>query len=222
MSLLVFAAIVAVVMTQFSPLDWSGADAQNVSAIGEQGSTIVPDGAAENVQVTTTTVGLTTVVPGPTTVDPTPFASGFAPVSPEGTLQGEVSGTPGDPPISSDLQIDAIVRPTNSWINIFGETALLGGKPVQIGDVISAFDSDGTLSGQFVITTERKYGLMAVYIDDPTTELDEGISPGGQISFKINGFPAFALEADNPQWIANGMLLQLDLTADISSVAAVE
>ena len=138
------------------------------------------------------------------------------PVPPEPTPAAQLA--PSEPSVDDPADPEPQLHPTLSWINVYGEVALLRGEPVQPGDVITAYDSQGTLSGMFVVELEGKYGLMPVYQDDPSTEIDEGTVPGDQLSFKINGLPALVLGGDPPIWNASGTLLKLNLTAGQTAV----
>jgi LysM repeat protein len=103
--------------------------------------------------------------------------------------------------------------PTNEWVNFYGLNTLLNGAPVPPGAVITAYDPQGVLCGQFVVHTAGRYGVMPVYRDDPMTATDEGASPGDTITFRINGLPATALGPGLPRWTANGDVIQVELSA---------
>lgn len=122
-----------------------------------------------------------------------------------------VPSDPLDPSGTSENSLT--LRPTFSWANVFGDSSTVNGRPINQGDVITAFDPSGTLIGRFTVSSEGQFGLMAVYEDDPTTVADEGAEPGDQITFMINGLPAAVVGPHDPVWTANGALLMLNLTA---------
>ncbi len=154
------------------------------------------------------------------------------PVSPDDTL---VFGAPAEPPVEVSEPVPQPVEvieeviepvfpatpeprttliPTFSWFNVYGDDVRVGNRPVQPGDVITAYDSDGNLSGRFAVTDEGRFGLMAVYYDDPATEVDEGMGEGDAITFKINGQPANVPSLEQPKWNANTTLLYVNLEAE--------
>jgi len=55
-----------------------------------------------------------------------------------------------------------------------------------IGAIITAYDADGTLSGNFTITTAGQFS-MGIHGDDPGTGEDEGAEDGDIITFYIDG-----------------------------------
>jgi hypothetical protein len=81
-------------------------------------------------------------------------------------------------------------------------TTIFNGKPLRVGDVITAFDSSGVLCGVHLV---KNAGLYAVVVtgDDPETVQDEGASAGEMISFKINNQSATVLSG-NPIWNGGG------------------
>jgi hypothetical protein len=54
---------------------------------------------------------------------------------------------------------------------------------------------------------------MPVYRDDPDTPEDEGLRPGEEVSFTINGVPARPDGPDDAIWTTNGALKQVNLIA---------
>ncbi len=114
-------------------------------------------------------------------------------------------------------QRDLALRPTFSWANVFSDSSTVNGVPVQVGDVVTAFDPEGTLVGHFTVIREGQFGLMALYEDDPATSVDEGAVVGDEIRFEINGLPTVVLGPHEPIWTANGALLMLNMAAAQSS-----
>jgi len=90
------------------------------------------------------------------------------------------------------VEHDAGVTPTNTWVDIYGE-AIQGesaadaadGAPLLVGTVIKALDPQGIVCGATVVTTEGEYGLLACYGDDPDTPADEGAMAGDQIRLMV-------------------------------------
>ena len=114
--------------------------------------------------------------------------------SPEPVLPPAVGVAPApakEPVVAADTaepNIDAQeLMPTINWINVFSENSLMDGVPLPVGSTIDAFDPDGALAGRFTVTREAVYGLMAVYMDDPSTEADEGAVAGDILHFEIDG-----------------------------------
>ncbi|MEX0763051.1 MAG: hypothetical protein WD208_02210 [Dehalococcoidia bacterium] len=108
----------------------------------------------------------------------------------------------------------ATLSPTYSWVNAFSIESTLDGQPLPVGAVVAAYDPEGILTGRAVVQSEGKYGLMAIYMDDPSTPEDEGAVPGDQIRFEINGMPAVVLGPHSPAWSSNGAVLMLNLAAN--------
>ncbi|MCG8374701.1 MAG: choice-of-anchor D domain-containing protein [Balneolales bacterium] len=108
--------------------------------------------------------------------------------------------------------LPAQVFPTNEWINIYSDGNVYVNNELALpGDTVKAYDNDGVLSGQFIIESEGKFGLMAVYRDDPLTELDEGADPGDVITFRINNINAIT-DAGPVQWTSNGDVIEVGLS----------
>ncbi|MBI4219552.1 MAG: hypothetical protein HY682_05350 [Chloroflexi bacterium] len=101
--------------------------------------------------------------------------------------------------------------PTYAWINAYSLSTTVEGEPVRPGSIILAFDPDGVLIGRSVVDDAGRYGVMALYMDDPATPIDEGALPGDAIRFQIDGIDAVATGPDEPIWTANGAVLNVDL-----------
>ena len=97
------------------------------------------------------------------------------------------------------------VTPTNEWVNLYCDlNALFNGTPVLPGSVIEAYDPQGVLCGQWVVSQAGTYGFMPVYADDSLyTAVDEGCRPGDLITIKVDGF--VVTMANGPiHWGTNG------------------
>ncbi len=101
--------------------------------------------------------------------------------------------------------------PGPEWVNFYSNNTRFLDQPVRAGDVIEALDPQHVRCGQFIVTDEGKYGYLACLRDDETTPEDDGADPGDVITFTINGLPAIASGPDDPIWISNGDLLEVDL-----------
>ena len=104
------------------------------------------------------------------------------------------------------------LHPTPWFVDFVGEQSTLGDQPLPVGTVIRAYDPTGVLAGRAEVTLSGWY-LMAVYGDDPLTELDEGAESGDTITFTINGQPAVPLGPDQPLWTASGERVHVELSA---------
>lgn len=102
--------------------------------------------------------------------------------------------------------------PSNLWINLYSTQSMLDAEPLPLGTLIRAYDSQGTLCGEFTVTTAGNYGLMPVYGDDPSTPQDEGAVPGDLITVTVDGIRTFTTPAE-VRWTAPGDLLEVDLDA---------
>lgn len=116
----------------------------------------------------------------------------------------------------SSLGATSIITPTNEWVNFYSQASYYYGQLLPVGAVVRAHNPRGVQAGEFVVTTQGWYGLMLVYRDDPYTPEDEGLRPGEEVSFTINGMPARPDGPDDPIWTSNGDLKQVNLI--VSSV----
>ena len=112
-------------------------------------------------------------------------------------------------PVSEPLTL----IPTYAWVNVFGTDSVLNGVPVPVGSIVTAYDPDGVLIGRATVTTPGEYGAMPLYMDDPTTQVDEGATPGDLLTFKINGLLTVVLGPNEPVWTENGGILVLNLAS---------
>ncbi len=101
--------------------------------------------------------------------------------------------------------------PSVQWVNFFSSNSKLEGQPVPVGAVIEAFDPSSVLCGRSVVSTSGSYGFLACYVDDPNTDVDEGIIPGDTVRFTINGLPAGKFTV--PTGIRSGDAFEVNLSA---------
>ena len=80
-----------------------------------------------------------------------------------------------------------LLNPTNEWINVYGENITINGEPLKAGTLVEARDPDNVVCGEFIVQKEGQFGMMAVYRDDPATDIDEGAEAGDIISVYIDG-----------------------------------
>ena len=101
------------------------------------------------------------------------------------------------------------INPCDFWSQ---NTTISSGIPIQIGDVVTAKDTDGVICGVTTVgdagTGEGDY-FIHVYGDDPNTPEDEGAEDGDTITFFIN--KDFSCEPTGT--FSSGSSIELDLHA---------
>lgn len=80
-----------------------------------------------------------------------------------------------------------LLKPTNEWINVFGEEELFDNLLLQENSLVEALDPDNVVCGEYIVTKKGQFGMMPVYRDDPLTEVDEGAVPGDYVRIFIDG-----------------------------------
>jgi hypothetical protein len=95
-------------------------------------------------------------------------------------------------------------------MNFYSPDSVWNDRPLPVGSVVRAYDPQGVLSGEFVVSRAGRYGLMPVYADDPTTPEDEGALPGDVLRFTVDGETASTAPAV-VRWTAMGELQRVDL-----------
>jgi hypothetical protein len=129
---------------------------------------------------------------------------------PGGGSNEQATVTPEPTPTSHNGQK---VVPTNMWVSFYSLESTLDGQPLSVGSMITVYDPQRVFCGEFLVKQAGRYGLMAVYGDDETTESDEGALPGDELEFYINGFKATLTGPDEVVWTATGDLKQVNLAA---------
>jgi hypothetical protein len=124
------------------------------------------------------------------------------------TLTYPTGPAPGTPP-ARPVAGDAPVVPTDLWIAIYGHVVMPDGQPAPVGTIVDVVDGAGTLAGWFSVDSPGMYGYLPVYLDDPSTEADEGASVGEWLTLRVNGVPT----GSRVQWTEFGNLTRLDLLA---------
>jgi len=103
------------------------------------------------------------------------------------------------------------VRPTNRQIFVYSLNSTFQGNPLKEGDLITALDPQGILCGRFLVRQKGRYGYMAVYGDEPSTEVDEGADVNDVITFFINAYNAGTPETGPVLWTENNQRKEVDL-----------
>ena len=107
-------------------------------------------------------------------------------------------------------QTPAGLTPTYRWADAYSLDSSFDGEALPVGAVVEAFDPDGVKVGHFVVKEQGRFGPMALYGDDPATEVDEGMAPGDSVTFKVNGRRVLTNPA-RPVWNGELGLMQVDL-----------
>jgi hypothetical protein len=117
---------------------------------------------------------------------------------------------------------------STEWINLYSTNSTLEEEPLPVGAVVAVFDPQGTKCGEFEVTTEGWYGLLACYRDDPMTDEDEGATVGEPLSFTVDGEPAGVTlvrlngtgmsRSTRVTWTALGDRWEVDLQAPLEPV----
>lgn len=113
--------------------------------------------------------------------------------------------------VGKNTYVFGSLAPTNEWVNFYGLESTFGRDLLPFGTMITAYDPQGVVCGEFIVTQEGRYGLMPVYRDDPSTVVDEGAVPGDTINFRLDGVRANIVGPDLPVWTAMGDLKQVNL-----------
>lgn len=103
--------------------------------------------------------------------------------------------------------------PTTEWVNFYGTEVRIDSTLAPTGTVISTYDPDGNLCGAFEIVKEGQYGFLACYFDDPSTPVDEGITPGDEVKFRIDGITVRVYKL--PEGVVNGDSFNVQLSLEL-------
>ena len=165
-------------------------------------------------------------IPNPSSIEPESVSSSSGqdsnPATPsvvDETVAGSISviteppPTPGGTGSAAPESEPKTMIPTYGWVNAFSGDTVLNGVPVPVGSIVTAYDPDGVLIGRAAVTTPGEYGAMPLYMDDPSTQIDEGATPGDLITFEINGLATVVLGPNEPVWTQNGGILVLNLAS---------
>ncbi|MCI0512711.1 T9SS type A sorting domain-containing protein, partial [candidate division KSB1 bacterium] len=88
----------------------------------------------------------------------------------------------------SDFQKSKLtaVNATPEWIYVMAGGTQIYPELLPVGSHLQAIDPHGIICGDYAVTQPGQLGFMAIYRDDPRTDLDEGAEPGDLIHFSIN------------------------------------
>lgn len=156
--------------------------------------------AAERRPVPNVRSAVRNIVPITATNSEIPGAVQVGPGAGTAGIQG-AAGEPGQ----------TLMLPTYGWVNAVSTDSRVGGEPIPVRSVVTAYDPGGSLIGRTVVVGEGSFGPMALYMDDPATLVDEGAVPGDPIRFQINGEDARSIGPIEPVWAFNGAMLRVDL-----------
>ena len=108
------------------------------------------------------------------------------------------------------------------FCTFFDSSTTFDGKPVPVGSIIEAFDSNGVSIGKDTVLAVGKYGFLSTYGDDSNTPgIDEGADPGELISFTINGRAA-TVDSGDATWIEKAIKkVSLSATSTLIAVSGV-
>jgi len=99
---------------------------------------------------------------------------------------------------------------TNRWINIFSDG--IDEDLLPIGTQVYAKDNDGVICGHSEVERSGQFGIIPVYADDITTDIDEGALPGEEIFLYLG-------DASTPialTWIEFGDLINVAKTLGVN------
>ncbi|MEM8557056.1 MAG: choice-of-anchor D domain-containing protein [Bacteroidota bacterium] len=95
---------------------------------------------------------------------------------------------------------EAGVTPTPAWISAWSQNLDLAA-----GTLVTAVDPDGVVAGAFTVQNDGALGLMAIYADDPTTDIDEGAEPGDRITLRTDA----GIVTDDLIWSYAGAVVEV-------------
>ena len=78
------------------------------------------------------------------------------------------------------------VQPTYTWANLYGQVYLPDGAPAPISTTVTAL-ANGVPCGATVVTEPGRFGLLACYGDDETTDAVDGAQPGDALTLLLDG-----------------------------------
>jgi subtilisin family serine protease len=126
-------------------------------------------------------------------------------VEPDGGTVVALAEAPGGP---------ADLTPSREWIGVWGANVRIEGKLIEAGTEVKAIDGDGTVCGRCTAHHPGQFGLMAVYGDDPETDVDEGAGVGEIITVLISDRAFTGVE-----WSGMGAVIDFDEVARTTAAA---
>lgn len=106
--------------------------------------------------------------------------------------------------MADEKQVD-MPRPTPYSMDFYGSI-----KGAVKGDEVAVYDSQGTLSGLFIIDKDGQYGFLHVYGDDKATQVDEGAAKNEALTFELNGEPLVPVSGETILWLGDGQKRRVD------------
>lgn len=108
--------------------------------------------------------------------------------------------------------------PTAEWVNFYSANSVLNSQPIAVGTIVEVYDPNDNLCGRDTVDKAGTYGFLACYIDDSNTPLDEGIRPGDEVLFKVDGLLVGRFTV--PSNVQNGDRLEVHLSDGLQGQAA--
>ncbi len=98
------------------------------------------------------------------------------------------------------------VKFTDKFVDFYGY-----GDMFKKDDVLTVYDPDGVLCGEFRISEDGQYGIIHVYGDDRTSSgTDEGAQTGDPLYFYLNGEEIIPKDSEKAVWSSDGASVQMD------------
>ncbi len=104
---------------------------------------------------------------------------------------------------------EAPVLPTDKWMAVYGQVATVEGVAAPTGTIVDVVDGSGCIAGWSVVETPGTYGYLPVYLDDPSTGIDEGAVVGEWLTLRVNGVATDS----RVEWTEFGDMAELDLVS---------
>lgn len=98
-----------------------------------------------------------------------------------------------------------MVRPTPVSMDFYGYI-----KGAKVGDILTVYDPDGVLCGQYTISKPDQYGFLHVYGDDRSTDVDEGAEQGNELRFELNNSLLIPVSGDSVSWTGDKQKERVD------------
>jgi hypothetical protein len=110
------------------------------------------------------------------------------------------------------LRNPAGLVPTSEWISLWGEDIRVSGDPIAAGTEVRVSDPQGVVCGVGNFHADGRFRMIAVYRDDPATEMDEGAEPGDRLTVTIGD----DLRFEGIDWEGHGSVVAFTEAARIS------
>lgn len=90
-------------------------------------------------------------------------------------------------------------------------TFIYGYGPLEVGDEVTVYTAHGILCGKTLVSVAGQYGQMAVYGNDPLSNVRDGAEYGEELTVRINGQEVFFPAGSAPWFGRDGGTYQWDL-----------